>query len=90
MEVRAAGGFSKHYAVAPVNVVSTIGAGDNFNAGIVYGLIHYGITRSQVENGLTEQQWDQLIAIAQKFSANCCQSLNNSIDDDFAQTIKNL
>ena len=90
VEVRAAGGFSKHYAVAPVNVVSTIGAGDNFNAGIVYGLIHYGITRSQVENGLTEQQWDQLIAIAQKFSANCCQSLNNSIDDDFAQTIKNL
>ena len=84
VEVRADQGFSKQYPVPPTETVSTIGAGDNFNAGFVYGLIRYGITRSDIERGLSEQQWDQLMACAQAFSANCCQTLNNSIDADFA------
>ena len=50
--------------------------------------IKYDITREAIEAGLTEQQWDQLMACAQTFSANCCQSLNNSIDTDFAQQMK--
>ena len=82
------GGSSKEYPVPPTETVSTIGAGDNFNAGFVYGLIRYGFTRADIEAGLTEQQWDQLLASAQAFSANCCRSLNNSIDDDFAQQLR--
>ena len=89
VELRADGGFSKQYPVTPTTTVSTIGAGDNFNAGFVYGLIKYGITRSDNERGLTELQWDQLIGCAQAFSANCCQSLNNSIDPAFAQQLRN-
>ena len=89
VELRADGGFSKQYPVTPATTVSTIGAGDNFNAGFVYGLIKYGITRSDIERGLTELQWDQLIGCAQAFSANCCQSLNNSIDAAFAQQLRN-
>ena len=88
VEVRADGGFAKQYAVEPTETVSTIGAGDNFNAGFVYGLIKHAITRSHIEAGLTEAQWDQLMACAQAFSANCCKSLNNSIDRDFAQQMK--
>ena len=88
VEVRAENGFCKQYPVPPTTTVSTIGAGDNFNAGFVYGLIKYGITRNDIEAGLTEQQWDQLMACAQAFSANCCQSLSNSIDADFAQKMK--
>ena len=84
VEVRADSGFVKQYAVPPTTTVSTIGAGDNFNAGFVYGLMRYGITRYHIEQGLTEQQWDQLMACAQAFSANCCQSLSNCIDTDFA------
>ena len=90
VEVRAEGSFSKQYPVEKVNVVSTIGAGDNFNAGFVYGLLHYGITREQIAAGLTEQQWDSLMALAQKFSANSCQSLSNSIDEAFVQELKKL
>jgi fructokinase len=89
VEVRAENGFSKQYPVQPTETISTIGAGDNFNAGFVYGLIKYGITRSDIEVGLSEQQWDQLLASAQAFSANCCRSLNNSIDEAFAQQLKN-
>lgn len=88
VELRAENGFCKQYPVPPTETVSTIGAGDNFNAGFVYGLIKYGITRNDIEAGLTEQQWDQLMACAQAFSANCCQSLSNSIDADFAQKMK--
>jgi fructokinase len=37
---------------------------------------------------MTEQQWDQVIAEAQQFSANVCQSINNSIDLTFANQKK--
>jgi fructokinase len=87
VELRADGGFAKQYPVAPTETVSTVGAGDNFNAGFVYGLIKYGITRNDIEAGLSEEQWDQLMACAQAFSANCCKSLNNSIDADFAKKV---
>ena len=86
IELRADGGLKKQYAVErAADTVSTIGAGDNFNAGFAYGLIRYGITRQHIENGLSEQQWDQLICCAQQFSANVCKSINNSIDVDFGR-----
>lgn len=88
-EVRAAGGFSKQYSVPATKTVSTIGAGDNFNAGFIYGLIKDGITHSDIDRGLNEQQWDSLMSYAQAFSANCCQSINNSIDEAFAQGLRN-
>ena len=57
----------------------------------MYGLIRYGITRDMIEAGLTEEQWDCLVGCAQKFSANCCKSINNSIDKDFGEEMrKNL
>lgn len=88
VELRADGGLKKQYPVIKTDTVSTIGAGDNFNAGFVYGLIRYGITRKTIEEGLTEQQWDNVISCAQHFSANCCQSISNSIDKEFGEKMK--
>ena len=85
LELRAQGGVSKQYAVEKTKTVSTIGAGDNFNAGFVYGLVKYGITREMLEKGLPETQWDQVIADAQAFSVNVCQSIHNSVDLTFAE-----
>ena len=89
VELRAEGGLKKQY---PVNVsgetVSTIGAGDNFNAGFVFGLMKYGITREMIQQGLAEQQWDQLIACAQQFSAEVCKSIDNYVDQTFADEKK--
>ena len=84
VEVRGAGRFARQYPATQMETVSTIGAGDNFNAGFVYGLIKYGITREMLEAGLTPEQWDGLIDLAQQFSANVCKSIHNSIDLDFA------
>ena len=83
IEVFSDGGFHKQYPVAPVQTVSTVGAGDNFNAGLLFGLIRDGITRQQLEQGLSEQQWDRLIASGQAFSAEVCASLQNYVSPAF-------
>ena len=75
-------GFRKSYPVIATETVSTIGAGDNFNAGFIYGLMKYGITRRDIENGLTEEQWDECIASGQRFSAEACKSIYNYIPAD--------
>ena len=84
VEVRGTGSFARQYPTTQMETVSTIGAGDNFNAGLVYGLIKNGITHEMLEAGLTAEQWDGLIDLAQQFSANACKSIHNSIDQEFA------
>ena len=84
LEVRGMGGMSLQYPVEQMATVSTIGAGDNFNAGFVYGLVKYGITREMLEAGLSSEQWRQLVSEAQQFASNVCQSINNSVDLTFA------
>lgn len=88
VELRAEGGYKQHYDVPMADTVSTIGAGDNFNAGFIYGLLKYGITRDVIDCGLSAEQWDGIISCALRFSANVCQSINNYIDHDFASLMK--
>lgn len=89
IEVRAENGFSKAYDV-PKNdhVVSTIGAGDNFNAGFIYGLIQNGITKDEILRGLSEAQWDQCIACGQLFSAESCKDIYNYISKEYGERLK--
>ena len=88
LEVRGVGGLNKQYPVLPTETVSTIGAGDNFNAGFVFGMMKDGVTRENLENGLAEEQWDKLIEQAQQFSVNVCKSIHNSVDLTFAEQKK--
>lgn len=84
IELRAKG-IKKQYEVDKIEAVSTIGAGDNFNAGFVYGLIKYGVTHDFIEQGLSQAQWDAAIKCGMEFSANVCGSINNSIAPDFGE-----
>lgn len=88
VELRAENGFRRSYEVPDTPTVSTIGAGDNFNAGFIYGLVKHGITREQIEHGLSPEQWDRLIASAQEFSAECCKSLFNYVSKEFGEQKK--
>lgn len=88
VELKANGNISKSYPTKKIATVSTIGAGDNFNAGVVFGLIRYGITKHMLETGLNISLWDKVIDCAYSFSLNVCQSLNNYISNDFAETLK--
>lgn len=86
VELRADGGLAKSYPIAPTSTISTIGAGDNFNAGFIYGMLKYGITREHIERGLTEEQWDCIIGCAQEFAADCCGSIYNYVSKDFGNS----
>ena len=81
-------GFRKEYPVEPLKTVSTIGAGDNFNAGIAYGMIRYGITQEDIEAGLSEEQWDHVISCGQAFSAECCKSIDNCVSQEFGKRMQ--
>lgn len=88
IELRTADHQMRCYTVTPVKTVSTVGAGDSFNAGFAYGLIRYGIKRSELRAGLRPETWDALFECAQDFSANVCQSLYNYIDIDYGKRLK--
>ena len=77
----------KRYSVKRIPTVSTIGAGDNFNAGIVYGLLMQQVKRDEVDS-LSEAKWDSIVRCGQDFAAEVCQSLNNSISCDFAKNYR--
>lgn len=79
--------LSKEYQVEPLEAVSTIGAGDNFNAGIIYGMLKYDV-RYRDLNNMSEALWDKVILCGKDFSANVCMSFNNSISPEFAQQYK--
>lgn len=88
VEVRGDSGFSKQYPVLPTETVSTIGAGDNFNAGFIYGLIKNGITRQHIDHGLTESQWDALVSSALDFSAECCRDIYNYVSEEYGEKMR--
>ena len=90
IELRADGGLKKQYPITPIETVSTIGAGDNFNAGFLFGLLKCGITRSDMERGLSEQQWDSVIGYGQMFSAEACRSLYNYVSPEFGEKVRTL
>lgn len=89
VELRADRGLKKQYPVPAIHTVSTIGAGDNFNAGFLFGLIREGVTRGDIEAGLTEQQWDRAIESGLTFSAEVCSSLYNYVSPEFGKEIMN-
>ena len=88
IEVRAEDNFRKSYSVADTKTVSTVGAGDNFNAGFIYGMLKNNITRDNIEEGFTEKQWDSLVESAQRFSSECCKDIYNYISPDFGKRMK--
>lgn len=79
--------FSKNYAVKPCRPKSTIGAGDNFNAGFIFGLLRDKIGHEALST-LGEDAWDALLDTAAAFALNVCGSMNNYIDEHFARQIR--
>lgn len=75
------------FDVEHIDTVSTVGAGDNFNAGFIYGLVRYGIRREELLH-LSPRQWEQLTNCGKGFAANVCASVHNSIDETFASKMR--
>lgn len=75
--------ISLHCDPNPIQPVSTIGAGDNFNAGIIYALLQLDIRKSDIPT-LDEQQWKRIIQCGMDFSSQVCQSYDNYLSQEFA------
>ncbi len=79
----------QQYAFPSRNIVpvSTIGAGDNFNAGMIYGFVRENIRRDNLER-LTRNDWSRLIEYGIEFASEACMSTENYISKDYAQSLK--
>lgn len=74
--------YRQSYPTLHIQTVSTIGAGDNFNAGFCYALSN---TKAPL-TAATASQWDNYILMGQQFSQAVCQTFDNYIPTDFIET----
>ncbi len=75
--------FSDKFDTPSFTPVSTIGAGDNFNAGIIYGLLKYDIRRNDLPT-LDKEKWAKIIACGTTLAREVCASYDNYIPTCFA------
>lgn len=75
--------ISETFAVKSIEPVSTIGAGDNFNAGVVYGLYQNKISGNDLSS-LPLNTWKILINTGIDFATEVCLSYENYISKEFA------
>ena len=81
------GDFRKYYPVMQVETTSTVGAGDSFNAGLIYAILQRGITRAELLT-MNENDWDVLIGMGTEFGTAVCQSFDNYISWEMAEDIR--
>lgn len=81
-------GERQTFSVPPIETVSTIGAGDNFNAGAIYHIATHSLTREALAQA-DASVIAELVASAQSFSADVCQSLDNYVSPTFTQSLTN-
>lgn len=67
------------YPVEPIETDSTVGAGDNFNAGYIYAKLTSHLSPFT----------SHLIEMAQRWSQDVCRQLGNNISDELVETLKN-
>jgi fructokinase len=79
--------LAEKFDVKVITPKSTIGAGDNFNAGIVYSLYRNNIKFKDV-SGLSVQQWGEIIKTAVDFATHACESYDNYLSEEYAASYK--
>jgi fructokinase len=76
-------GFSGKFPVRKIKPLSTIGAGDNFNAGMITAIYKNNISPGQLKD-LKEEEWSEIISLAVDFATDVCLSYDNYISRAFA------
>jgi fructokinase len=79
--------FSGKFNVKKIKPVSTIGAGDNFNAGMIAAIYKNGITKDQLTI-MGEDMWSKVISSGVEFASDVCMSYENYISSEFAEKLK--
>jgi len=79
--------FSGKFPVQKIVPVSTIGGGDNFNAGMITSIYNNKIKKGQLEK-MNEPEWSMIIGTAVAFATHVCLSYENYISHEFAKELK--
>ena len=78
--------FSMKYDVPKINPISTIAAGDSFNAGLIYAILKNKISNSEI-NSINTDVWNDIILTAISFATDVCMSYENYISKEFAKKL---
>lgn len=78
--------FSGRFPVNKITPVSTIGAGDNFNAGMLTAIYQKNIRKEDLQK-ISENEWRDIISTAVSFASHVCMSYENYISEEFAVTM---
>jgi fructokinase len=73
-----------HFPIKTIKPVSTIGAGDNFNAGMVFSIIRQSIKAKDLP-GLEYDQWQCIADSGIRLATHVCLSYDNYISREFAE-----
>jgi fructokinase len=79
--------YSGKFAVKAIKPVSTIGAGDNFNAGMMAAIYLNKISADQLDK-MGEKEWLKVVSTGVDFATNVCLSYENYISMEFAKELK--
>lgn len=79
--------FKGKFLVKAIKPVSTIGAGDNFNAGMMAALYKNKITVEQLDK-MGEESWSKVVSMGVEFASDVCLSYENYISLEFAEELK--
>ena len=79
-------GIQTRIAAAPAEIISTIGAGDAFNAGLIYELFRRQIMPENLHK-IASCEWAEILSVASSFAADTCSHYENYISHEFAKQI---
>lgn len=74
--------YSHHYKVPIIDPVSTIGAGDNFNAGMIKAILDFDINKNATLN-LSATDLMHMAAYGIEFSSEVCMQMDNYVPSNF-------
>jgi fructokinase len=79
--------FSGRFPVKKITPVSTIGAGDNFNAGMISALYRYNIGKLQIID-IGHSEWENIIRLGVEFASDVCMGYDNYISWEMVGAMK--
>ncbi len=79
--------YSGKFPVHKIVPVSTIGAGDNFNAGMLTAIYQNNIKGEDLAK-VGEAEWTKIITMAVNFATHVCLSYENYVSEEFASELK--
>jgi fructokinase len=75
--------YVEHFETPPLKPVSTIGAGDNFNAGVLKAFINLDVRVNNLST-LNKSEWHKIINHGQAYAREACLTLDNYVPQGFS------